>query len=471
MARASAALAPFSHQTGVVFHGMAGAGKTACALELAHHFEGLERFTGFVWYEAPREGHSISNSLGAFARAFETQLSDENLVPAFPLIHVVGTDKFDAYLPRLRQFLESRSVLLVFDNMESLLYADGRWREERWERLIAALASHRGLSRAVLATRIRPAMDASSHADRAVSGKQGLLPLAIHTLSLDEAVLLARQLPHLGALLRGERTSDARVRQRQRELVAQALRLVQGHPKLLELAEGQAERPEDLERHLSRATKAGPAGLEAFFEEGESTLGAADFLAILIDWTRSVARAQAAEAQAVFNVLCCLEEQDRQSALVEEVLPRIWRRLEFAGEPPRANESLLALRRAALVDAEESRPGSEQLPGMSGHPEEVYRLHPCVAEAGRAGAGERFQAAVDAELANAWVAAFVLGRRLESEGGGVLVVRAALRAAPYLMRQSRWDTASELLHEVLRRDSSPATAAAVLPLLDSMEHV
>jgi hypothetical protein len=33
MTRANAALAPQSGATGVIFHGMAGAGKTACALE------------------------------------------------------------------------------------------------------------------------------------------------------------------------------------------------------------------------------------------------------------------------------------------------------------------------------------------------------------------------------------------------------------------------------------------------------
>ena len=53
--RASQALAPASGMRGVLFYGMPGAGKTACALELAYRHE-RERFQGQVWYHAPEEG-------------------------------------------------------------------------------------------------------------------------------------------------------------------------------------------------------------------------------------------------------------------------------------------------------------------------------------------------------------------------------------------------------------------------------
>jgi hypothetical protein len=67
MTRAAAALAPRSGQAGVVFHGMAGAGKTACALELAytHH----DSFPAMAWHAAPPEGHNITTALTDFALA------------------------------------------------------------------------------------------------------------------------------------------------------------------------------------------------------------------------------------------------------------------------------------------------------------------------------------------------------------------------------------------------------------------
>jgi CHAT domain len=48
MTRASAALAAESGKSGVLFHGMAGAGKTSCALELAYQHESAGGFQAFV---------------------------------------------------------------------------------------------------------------------------------------------------------------------------------------------------------------------------------------------------------------------------------------------------------------------------------------------------------------------------------------------------------------------------------------
>jgi hypothetical protein len=194
MSLASAALAPRGVETGVLFHGMAGAGKTSCALELAYHYEDLQRFTGFVWYRASGERSQLSAELVRFAEAFENQLSDEHLKPHMPLIHaMVGPDdKFDAYLPRLRAFLERHSTLLVLDNLETLLRDDGQWREPRWGKLIGALLSHRGESRTVLTSRICPVIQ-----DLATNR---LLTLPVHSLSLGESALLVRHLPNPGRL-------------------------------------------------------------------------------------------------------------------------------------------------------------------------------------------------------------------------------------------------------------------------------
>jgi hypothetical protein len=57
MARASAALAPDSGKTGVLLHGMAGAGKTACALELAYRHQ--DAFAALAFWQAPTKGRGV----------------------------------------------------------------------------------------------------------------------------------------------------------------------------------------------------------------------------------------------------------------------------------------------------------------------------------------------------------------------------------------------------------------------------
>jgi hypothetical protein len=67
MTRASAALAAESTKSGVLFYGMAGAGKSSCAVELAYHHEAAGRFQAFVWYGAPEAGKDIAMALRDFA--------------------------------------------------------------------------------------------------------------------------------------------------------------------------------------------------------------------------------------------------------------------------------------------------------------------------------------------------------------------------------------------------------------------
>jgi tetratricopeptide (TPR) repeat protein len=442
MSRASAALAPQSGQTGILFHGMAGAGKTACALELAYRYE-TGRFQGFVWHKAPDEGSDIESALLNLALDMEKQL------PGLQMAHLVDrADEFAAWLPRLTELLEKRSILFVLDNLESLLTPAGRWRNERWGHLVEALLAHHGLSRTVLTSRRRPAD---------LGDENKILVEPIHALSLSEATLLARELPNLGRLLRGE--SEVGLTEG-RKLAARTLAVVQGHPKLIELAEGQAGDPEALAEHLERAAAAWAGGerrLQAFFSEGESTFEAEDFLAALASWTQGLSAALPPASCILFHFLCCLEEADRQSGIVEMVWPHLWRRLEQSGEAPDLATNLEPLMAAGLVETQETR-----LLGETGF---LYRIHPGVAEAGRREAGDDFQAAVDAELAAFWRAVFEQGLKEELRGGGRLVVQAGRRATPYLLRQERWGEASMLLEWVIKRDSAPGTIAAVLPWL------
>ena len=53
--------------------------------------------------------------------------------------------------------MEDSGVLLVLDNLETLLTPDGAWRDPRWALLMTALTSHDGESRVILTSRTVPA--------------------------------------------------------------------------------------------------------------------------------------------------------------------------------------------------------------------------------------------------------------------------------------------------------------------------
>ena len=136
-----------------------------------------------AWHAAPPEGADITTALSDFARALERQL------PGLQLAHLLNdTTALRASLPGLTEVLEQNRVLIVLDNIESLLTDTGTWRDERWALLIDAIGNHQGLSRLVLTSRRRPQ---PAHLNPA------MLVEAVHALSLPEAVLLARDWPHL----------------------------------------------------------------------------------------------------------------------------------------------------------------------------------------------------------------------------------------------------------------------------------
>src|SRR5450755_2074642 len=63
---------------------------------------------------------------------------------AKPGVHRSGYGPVAAFAPRLARLLEATGVLVVLDNLETLLTAEGRWRDPRWEPLIGALCGHGG---------------------------------------------------------------------------------------------------------------------------------------------------------------------------------------------------------------------------------------------------------------------------------------------------------------------------------------
>jgi tetratricopeptide (TPR) repeat protein len=414
LTQARATMAPGSGHTGVLFHGMSGGGKTACALELAWQYAEVDRFRHFVWFKAPPEGHDIAGALSSFASQWDIQLDQLEV----SLVAIANSDEatFTANLPRLTSFLAQRSVLMVLDNLESLLRENGNWRDARWEKLIGALLDHRGQSRLVLTSRVRPQ---PLH--------PRVLALPVHSLTLEEAALLARQSRNLGRLLRDPA---------HRPLVVRTLKLVQGHPELLRLAEAQASSPERLTAHLDAAEQAATAGaaqLEAFFRTGESALDAGEFLGALYAWTKSVSGALPEPARILFHRLCSMEEEDREKSIIEEN----W------GDVASATRDLVE---AGLVDS-------------------AYHIHPGVAEAGREQAGPELRESVDVRLATYWVAVFRHALGKEGVGMGELILRSGRNAVPYLMRQRQWNDAARLLEQVIKRDKSPATLAGTVPLL------
>ncbi len=156
---------------------MPGGGKTACALELAYTHE--HAFDRLVWFKAPDEGRDVTGALTQFA------ITLENSLPDFKMVGLLEDPaRLAAFLPQLTELLEQRRVLVVADNIESLLTSSGQWRDDRWGQVIAAMCAHSGLGRVVLTSRRLPAgLD------------QRVRVLAVDALPLDEALLLARELP------------------------------------------------------------------------------------------------------------------------------------------------------------------------------------------------------------------------------------------------------------------------------------
>jgi hypothetical protein len=440
MTRASAALAAKSGKSGILFHGMAGAGKTSCALELAYQHEAAGRFQAFVWHKGPEPDTDIQLALFELARGMETQL------PGLKMVHVVDSvATLKAWLPRLAELLKKKAVLVVLDNLENLLSDSGRWRDERWGLLIDALLTPGGLSRTVLTSRIRPA---------SLPPSTEVVP--VHALPLAEALLLVRELPNFRRLLDGNTSGVAL--DAGRTLVRRALRLVQGHPKLIELAENLAADPQRLAAQLDRAEAAEGGELDAFFRVGESRFDPEAFTASLRGWTNGVAAALPEAARTFFHFLCAIEESDRKSWIINANWADLWKRL---GRPEAAlpiAEALDPLVAAGLVERKVTDEKGEQFELV---------IHPGVAEAGRAEAGPAFQEAVDVELAATWHQLMQTGldNYGKEPGAGVIIVRAGLAGFPYLSRRREWGKASFMLERTAQLDESPGTQAALLPRL------
>lgn len=432
MARATTVLAARSGLSGVVLHGPAGAGKTACALELAYAHQ--ESFGALAWYTAPPDGHDTLTALASCALALEWQLPGLRLAN-----RVHDPAAWREGMPGLTEVLEQARVLVVLDNVESLLTDAGEWRDERWARFVAALTGHQGAARVIITSRRRPA-----------GLPETVFVEPIHALSLAETVSLARELPRLRDLL------DAAVIPDSRDLATRTLAATQGLPTLVELAEGAAGDPEVLRAGVVEAERLWQergVATQPFLAGEDATADGDDYRAVLAAWIVRTTATLEPDTALLFDFLCCLAPRDRVPGVIDSTWSRVW---SGDGEPPapETGTRMLVGRGLIWVDTD---------------PEGValrYRIHPDVAEIGSAAAGADFAATVDRVVGDSWLATLKDAR---NRGGTAeldeWVVRAARSAVPYLLRQDRWGELSAAADLALSRDRTPATAVPLLPLL------
>jgi hypothetical protein len=239
-----------------------------------------------------------------------------------------------------------------------------------------------------------------------------------------------------------------------KRLALGVLNIAQGHPKLLELADGQAADPAGLTALVAAGDQAwqDAGGLPpGFFATGEASASGEDYLSVLAAWTRAVTETLSPGERTLFWFLCCLEESDREEWIVEGNWADLLGRLGLDGEAPDLDQAAMSLAAQGMV-AVRDEPRS-------------FGIHPGVALAGREQAGEPFQDAVDMELGAFWNTVFQYASG-EADRPGVstgLMARAGLSAAPYLIRQEQWHAASALLDGSMMADPSRSHAAAVLP--------
>lgn len=261
MAAAAHALAADNRFSGILFHGSEAAGKTACALELAYLFK--DQFSALVRYQAPAVGEPVAGSLTGLASALESQLRDFG-----PEMReaIGGRAALEQFLPQLTDLMVRRSIFMLFEGMETLLTPEGTWYDEMWGALVDALLNHGHGSRLVLTSRVPLA---EPH-DR-------LQVVPVPVLSPDESLLLARQLPHLGAVLRGrtELSVDQAV-----PLIADTLVAAGGRPVLINEADRRLTSPGLLGRLPGQIAELRPSSLTA----SDRQL----YLSLARRWTRGI---------------------------------------------------------------------------------------------------------------------------------------------------------------------------------------
>ena len=395
LAKARRALMADSTRQGVVFQGMTGVGKTACARELADI--SASEFEAVAWHSVPAAVTDPQAALVGF-----TEVLDEQH-PGLGLRAAIGGDAFVTAVSALADRCRRARVLTVLDDAGPLLDERGRWYTFEWRVLMAALTPDAGASRLIL-TNPAPVAGRYEHC-------------IVHPLSRDESLLLIRELPQLSGLL-GQRTSASS------RLIGRVLDLAQGHPAVLELAEA--------------GLKAGQTdSLIALLDS--LAAGDGDYPQVLVDWAERALLPLADERQRLFRFICCLEEPDRQD-LMAGAGPLDWShcwRTTGGGAP--VDELLPALLTAALISRARG----------------TLTIHPAVVAHIRAEHPE-LAADVTEVMAGQWGLVFVSSRSAGADAG--LRRLAAWRGLPYATRLQDSFRLQVFVDHILREDHSRATS-------------
>jgi hypothetical protein len=287
---------------GVLLIGMPGAGKTACAQEIATRWA----MTGEVaWYTA-----------------------DDRADSGLP-------SEFDAFDARLNSLGDGG--LVVLDNAESLL-SHGAWRDPRWSELLAVLIQPHARVRLVVTSR------------RHLPDLPRLRVVPVGPLSGDEAILLASALPDLSRLVAAALPRIPALTQHR--LAARSVRVASGHPYLLRLADTQAADPTRLAALLDSADPGWQAGTDVprgFLRHGGDE---ADYVGMLTTWSLALLHALPAPQRELARVIATVEASDRNVVVIRENWEGIWRR-SGAGAAPRLPDNLFGvLEESALVAVE-----------------------------------------------------------------------------------------------------------------------
>ena len=432
MTRASAALAPRSGWPGILLHGMPGVGKTACALELAYTHE--HAFDRMAWFEVPDQ-HDQRSALRRVAGILET------LLPGLRLEQTLDDPSaLEGLLPELTEMMRSQRVLLLVDNVDSLLTEAGQWQLQSWGQVIIAIAAHDGLGKVILTSRRRPRVPQLRLWTEAVTG-----------LSQDETLVLLSELPRLRRLVYGQ--FEGITPSAGRDLARKVLEFSQGHPKILELADEQASVPASLDALVTDGDSVWKDARDPQY--GLLHSPAENFLRALGSWTQAVMTTLPTLERELLGFLCCLQDSNRVRAVLEDTWVRE-RLADPASGRAEIDDGLVGLADAGLLSVQGSRHGRKAR----------YRIHPVIVAAVRSQAAGDFRQLVDATLAAFWRRAYQSALAAEGAGSTSRQVKSTAAAAvPYVLRQGMSAVALDLLDEVLLRDGSATTARAASPAL------